>query len=299
MADMQFEKFDPGVDLGHTEDVVIEDDGSPPEGHRGTLEAALGMEQDMELEPPDDPDVRGFLDVVDGKPVSKEAEPSEGSNSQFHELVEANKRLASQLGKQGNEIIGPLRQQVEQQAAELAALRAQMGQSQQPQMRQHEVVADTIRNLYGPDADVEDPAFIKHAQAHINAGNRLGQAVEEQYIKPLTDRIEQLQARLEEAQANTGMPQEQQEALLQQYPSLKALPPKERASVMRDLARTRPQPGTHAMDPSQYVEPTMPTAPVKTSSRRQVEAFDALDTEKQGAALGQMLARRGLGSLGR
>jgi hypothetical protein len=236
------------------------------------------------------------MDVVDGKPAP--VQPPEGhKDPQIQELIEANKRLASQLGKQGNEVVGPLRQQVEALQAQLQSVQA--AQAAGPQVPQGQMVADTIRNLYGQDADVEDPAYIKHAMAHINAGNRLGQAVEEQYIKPLQNQIQQLQGQLEEAQANAGLPKEQQEALLQQYPSLQELPAKQRASVMRDLARSRPQPTTPVMDPRQYVEPTMPTAPVKPSEKAQLDAFDSLDTDQQGAALGRMLARRGMGSLGR
>lgn len=299
MADMQFEKFDPGTEIGQTDDVVIEESGQPV-GNQDTLEAALGLEGETQFEAPEDPAVAGFMDVVDGKPQPQEPK-TEGNDPQIAELIEANKRLASQLGRQGNEVVGPLRQQLETAQAQIQALQAQMAAGG-GNVSQGQMVDDTIRNLYGPQADVSDEAYRAHAMAHINAGNRLGQAVEEQYIRPLQAEIEKLNGKLAEAQANAGLPgNEQQEALLEQYPSLRDLSPVERASVLKDLVRNRPAPPPtpRMMEPGQYVEPTMPSAPVKPSEKAQLEAFDSLDTDQQGAALGQMLARRGMRSLGR
>lgn len=294
---MQFEKFDVAEGhVGPTQDVEIGPEGTPT-GSQDTLETALGLEG-AEIEAPEDPDVQRFLDVSEGKQVEKPVSDKD-TNQTLSELLEANKRLASRLGEQGNNVVGPLRQENEQLRERLARLEGMMQTSQQnqPAPDQGKMLEDTIRNLYGPEADVSDPAYRAHAQAHINAGNRLGEAVENNFIGPLRSEIDKLKAQLAEAQVSSVVPKDQAERLVQQYPSLGALSPEQRASVMQDMLRSRPTP--QPMEPEHYVEPTTSSAPVKPTQQAALQEFDSMSAEQQQAALGHMLAQRGLRGLGR
>lgn len=289
---MEIEKFTPSEqDMATRQDVEVGVEETSSDGQ--TLEQGLGLE-DQGFDMPQDPDVQKFLDIQDGKEVEKDAS-SEGG-SEIQELIEANKRLASRLGQQGSEVIGPLRQENQELRDRLSRLEGTVQQSSsQTHQSDEEGLAQTIRNLYGPQADVEDPSYRAHAQAHMNAGNRLGQAIEQQLIAPLKQEIESLKAELSRTKASSLVPQDKQEALLKQYPSLASVPEEHRVSVMRDLLA---RPTSKGQDPSQYVESTTPTAPVKRSNKAAADAFDSLPTDKQEIALGQMLARRGMSSMG-
>ena len=289
----EISSFDPG-EIPTPGSFHVEPPKDPRSG--ASFEEALGLDP-REIEAPVDPDVQRFLDTEAGKAPEQAPSDQTDLQAQLKELVEQNRRLAGQLGKQGNEVVGPLRAENQQLAERLAKLEQGMhGGESTPNASQ--TIEQAVLNLYGPNADPRDEVFRTHAQAHINAANLLGNVVDAQMIRPLREQIAALQAQLVESSAYSEIPREQQQRLIEQYPSLSGITdPKARASVMRDMLRGNPLPkGNQSHE--RYVESTMSAAPVKQSLRAAQDAFDALPTNKQEHALGAMLAQRGLSSLG-
>lgn len=304
MKEGSVSKFTPNEGYANEPDVIID---MPKSGRSGSIEEGLGIQQYETRNDLSDPDVEKFMMNLDGQEPADEGDEDSGQGSDLKKLVEQlteqNKHLASKLGQQGNEVVGPLRKEVEELRRQLTEYQSSGGGRQEAPDGE-KMLRDTIRNLYGAHADPTDEVLRFHAQAHINAANSLGEGIQQNIVGPLQQQIAQLKQQLAASERVDDIPTAVQRQFAEQYPNAANLPRDERESMLRMFAgqqqqgQRRSDPDVRLNDPAYYVERSTPTAPMKSSQEAASRAFQRMSSDKMEQALGAMLARRGARALG-
>lgn len=277
----------------------------------GSLDDVLGLAEagPRVIAPPPNKDVDSFMRAANGE---EDLEGSEETNidddlkDTLRQVVEQNRELAAALGKQGQEVVGPQRQEIETLQQQVTALQQQIAGGANGQGPDLEAIA---ANLF-PGEDPNDETVRKHSQAHLNALNLATVGIKEEIVGPLQQQIDSLTRRLGDQTLGSmvgDINPQTVASLTEKHPILRNpnVPVEEKAAMIRDLASQASPPTPNAgglrpfRDARLHVEGTRPSGASRADTGQVArQRFDAMDTPTQERALGQYLAQQGRDALG-